>query len=36
MMMVQSFTWSAGGQIIMELLSTAFPTVVMYIVDTPR
>ena len=33
---IESFTWSAGGQIIHELLSTAFPTVIMYVTDTPR
>lgn len=33
---IESFTWSAGGQIIHELLATAFPTVIMYVTDTPR
>jgi GTPase SAR1 family protein len=33
---IESFTWSAGGQIILELLATAFPTVIMYVTDTPR
>ncbi|KAJ1391388.1 GPN-loop GTPase [Ochromonadaceae sp. CCMP2298] len=33
---IESFTWSAGGQIIHELLSSAFPTVILYVVDTPR
>jgi GPN-loop GTPase len=33
---IESFTWSAGGQIIHELLATAFPTVIMYVSDTPR
>jgi GTPase SAR1 family protein len=33
---IETFTWSAGGQIILDLLATSFPTVVMYVVDTPR
>lgn len=33
---IESFTWSAGGQIILELLATAFPTLIMYVTDTPR
>jgi GTPase SAR1 family protein len=33
---IETFTWSAGGQIIHELLATSFPTVIMYITDTPR
>jgi len=33
---IEAFTWSAGGQIIHDLLATAFPTTLMYIVDTPR
>jgi GTPase SAR1 family protein len=33
---IETFTWSAGGQIIHELLATSFPTVIMYISDTPR
>jgi GTPase SAR1 family protein len=33
---IEAFTWSAGGQIIHELLATAFPTVILYITDTPR
>ncbi len=33
---IETFTWSAGGQIILELLATSFPTVIMYITDTPR
>jgi GPN-loop GTPase len=33
---IETFTWSAGGQIILDLLATSFPTVVMYITDTPR
>lgn len=33
---IEVFTWSAGGQIILELLSTTYPTVVLYVTDTPR
>ena len=33
---IEAFTWSAGGQIIHELLGTTFPTVILYIADTPR
>lgn len=33
---IESFTWSAGGQIILDLLASSFPTVIMYITDTPR
>lgn len=33
---IEAFTWSAGGQIITELLGTTFPTTVMYISDTSR
>ena len=33
---IETFTWSAGGQIILELLATTLPTVIMYITDSPR
>jgi len=33
---IEVFTWSASGTIITELLASAFPTVVVYVVDTPR
>lgn len=33
---IEAFTWSAGGQIIHELLANAFPTNILYITDTPR
>ena len=33
---IEAFTWSAGGQIISELLGTTFPTAVLYISDTTR
>eukprot|EP01041_Mallomonas_annulata_P013811 gene13811-29368_t len=33
---IEAFTWSAGGQLITELLGSSFPTAVLYVVDTPR
>ena len=33
---IEAFTWSAGGQIISELLGTSFPTTVLYISDSTR
>jgi len=33
---IEAFTWNAGGQIIHELLSSTFPTIILYITDTPR
>ena len=30
------FTWSASGSIITESLASAFPTVLVYVIDTPR
>ena len=33
---IEAFTWSASGSIITESLATSFPTVVVYVVDTPR
>jgi GTPase SAR1 family protein len=33
---IEAFTWSAGGQIMTDLLGTSFPTTVLYITDTPR
>lgn len=33
---IEVFTWSAGGQIILDLLATTYPTVVLYVTDTPR
>lgn len=33
---IETFTWSAGGQIILDLLASSFPTVIMYVTDTPR
>jgi GTPase SAR1 family protein len=33
---IEAFTWSAGGQIISELLGSSFPTCILYVTDTPR
>ncbi|GFR66574.1 GPN-loop GTPase 1 [Elysia marginata] len=33
---IEVFTWSASGSIITESLASAFPTVVVYVMDTPR
>ncbi|CAN0180804.1 unnamed protein product [Pylaiella littoralis] len=33
---IEVFTWSASGQIITETLASAFPTALVYVVDTPR
>ena len=33
---IEIFTWSASGAIIAEAFAAAFPTVVVYVVDTPR
>eukprot|EP01038_Epipyxis_sp_PR26KG_P012521 gene12521-16794_t len=33
---IETFTWSAGGQIIHELLASTFPTTILYVTDTPR
>eukprot|EP00053_Salpingoeca_punica_P012783 m.114815 g.114815 ORF g.114815 m.114815 type:complete len:384 (-) comp16039_c3_seq2:1541-2692(-) len=33
---IEVFTWSASGAIITEALAASFPTVVLYIIDTPR
>ncbi|GAA5940418.1 GTPase NPA3 [Sporobolomyces koalae] len=33
---IEIFTWSASGQIITDALASAVPTVVVYVVDTPR
>jgi hypothetical protein len=33
---IEIFTWSASGAIITELFASGFPTVVAYVVDTPR
>lgn len=33
---IEAFTWSASGAIITESLASTFPTVIVYVVDTPR
>ncbi|TMW66862.1 hypothetical protein Poli38472_011978 [Pythium oligandrum] len=33
---IEAFTWSASGTIITESLASTFPTVIVYVVDTPR
>jgi len=33
---IEIFTWSASGSIVTELLASSFPTIVAYVVDTPR
>lgn len=33
---IEAFTWSASGAIITESLATSFPSVIVYVVDTPR
>ena len=33
---IEVFTWSASGTIITETLATSFPTVLVYVIDTPR
>ncbi len=33
---IEVFTWSASGSIIAEALAATFPTVLVYVMDTPR
>ena len=33
---IEVFTWSASGALITDMLASAFPTVMLYVVDTPR
>lgn len=33
---IEIFTWSASGAIIMEALASAHPSVIVYVIDTPR
>lgn len=33
---IEIFSWSASGSIITEALASSYPTVVLYIIDTPR
>ena len=33
---IEVFTWSASGDIIAKLLASSFPTVMLFVIDTPR
>lgn len=33
---IEIFTWSASGSIITEAIASSLPTVVAYVIDTPR
>mgnify|MGYP006414018729 CR=1 FL=1 len=33
---IEAFTWSASGSVLTQSLSSHFPTIILYIVDTPR
>jgi GTPase SAR1 family protein len=33
---IEVFTWSASGSIITESLASSLPTVIVYVIDTPR
>jgi GTPase SAR1 family protein len=33
---IEIFTWSASGTIITESIASTYPTVVVYVMDTPR
>lgn len=33
---IEIFTWSASGAIITEAFASTFPTIIAYVVDTPR
>ncbi|EXJ77608.1 hypothetical protein A1O3_09835 [Capronia epimyces CBS 606.96] len=33
---IEAFVWSASGSILLESLASSFPTVIAYIIDTPR
>lgn len=33
---IEIFTWSASGAIVTEVFASSFPTVVLYVADTPR
>eukprot|EP01084_Bolivina_argentea_P130898 231083_1 len=33
---IEVFTWSASGQIITETLAATYPTILIYVIDTPR
>ncbi|KAJ5899050.1 hypothetical protein N7495_003794 [Penicillium taxi] len=33
---IEAFVWSASGSILLETLASSFPTVIAYVIDTPR
>jgi GTPase SAR1 family protein len=33
---IEVFTWSASGSLITDMLASAFPTIMLYVIDTPR
>lgn len=33
---IEVFTWSASGDIVTKMLASSFPTVLVYVIDTPR
>jgi hypothetical protein len=33
---IEIFTWSASGTIISESLASTYPSIILYVVDTPR
>lgn len=33
---IEIFTWSASGAIITDAMASALPTVIAYVIDTPR
>lgn len=33
---IEVFTWSASGNLITDMLASSFPTLLLYVVDTPR
>ncbi|KXG52970.1 uncharacterized protein PGRI_000200 [Penicillium griseofulvum] len=33
---IEVFVWSASGSILLETMATSFPTVIAYVIDTPR
>ena len=33
---IEIFTWSASGQLISEAFAASMPTVILYVMDTPR
>ena len=33
---IEVFTWSASGNLVTDMLASSFPTLLLYVVDTPR